>query len=92
MSLFWRRFNYNGAVSAIISGFAVSILWMVLFNLEYYGFTSVVANTGVYEIVPGFIISLVVGMVVSLLTKAPEKEVVELFDDVKKFKEETAEI
>lgn len=92
LSLFWRRFNYNGAVSAIISGFAVSILWMVLFNLEYYGFTSVVANTGVYEIVPGFIISLVVGMVVSLLTKAPEKEVVELFDDVKKFKEETAEI
>lgn len=92
LSLFWRRFNYNGAVSAIISGFAVSILWMVLFNLEYYGFTSVVANTGVYEIVPGFIISLVVGMVVSFLTKAPEKEVVELFDDVKKFKEETAEI
>ena len=83
LSLFWKRFNYNGAVVSIIVGFAMSILWMVLFNLEYYGFNSVIANTQIYEIVPGFLFSLIAGVAVSLLTKAPEKEVVELFDSVK---------
>ena len=82
LALFWRRFNYKGAVSAIITGFAVSILWMVLFNFEYYGFTSVIFNTGLYEIVPGFIIGMIVAFVVSLLTKAPEKEVMDLYDSV----------
>ena len=88
LSLFWKRFNYNGAVASILSGFFSSILWMVLFNLEYYGFTSVIANTGLYEIVPGFIIGIAVGVIVSLCTKAPEKEVVELFESVDAFEEE----
>ena len=88
LSLFWKRFNYNGAVVSLITGFVVSILWMVLFNLEYYGFTSVIVNTELYEIVPGFIISLVAGIVVSLCTKAPSKEVVALFDEVKTWVEE----
>jgi sodium/proline symporter len=88
LALFWRRFNYKGAVTGIITGFAVSVLWMVLFNLEYYGFKSLIFNTGLYEIVPGFIVGLIVAVVVTLLTKAPEKEVVELFDSVKEFKED----
>ena len=83
LSLYWRRFNYKGAVASILAGFTVSILWMVFFNLEYYGFTSVIANTGLYEIVPGFIVGILVGVIVSLCTKAPEKEVVELFDAAK---------
>jgi len=91
LSLFWRRFNYNGAVASIIAGFAVSVLWMVLFNLEYYSFKSLIANTGIYEIVPGFIAGIVAGIIVSLTTKAPEKEVVELFDAVKNDKEEDVE-
>ncbi len=84
LSLIWRRLNYKGAVAGIISGFVVSILWMVLFNFEYYGFTSLIANSYLYEIIPGFIVSLIVTIVVSLATKKPEKEVVELFDEVKK--------
>ena len=88
LSLFWRRFNYKGAVAGIISGFVVSILWLVLFNFEYYGFTSAIANTNLYEIVPGFLVGLAVSFAVSLLTKAPEQEVVELFDSVNEFVEE----
>ncbi len=88
LALFWKRFNYKGAVASILSGFGVSILWMILFNLEYYGFTSVIHNTGLYEIIPGFIVGLIVGVVVSLCTKAPSKEVVELFESVKDFKED----
>ena len=97
LSLFWRRFNYKGAVVSILTGFACSILWMVLFNLDYYGtidapLPSLIYNTQLYELVPAFIISLVVGVVVSLCTKAPDKEVVELFDEVKAWDgEEVAE-
>ena len=43
LALYWKRFNYKGANAGIITGFVVSVLWMVLFNFEYYGFTSVVA-------------------------------------------------
>lgn len=83
LSLYWKRLNYKGAVASIITGFVVSILWMILFNLEYYGFTSVIANTGLYEIIPGFVIGLAVAIGVSVFTKAPEKEVTELFEKVK---------
>ena len=82
LSLFWRRFNYKGAVASIVSGFVVSILWLVLFNFEYYGFTSVIVNTNLYEIVPGFIVGLAVAFIVTLLTEKPDKEVLELFDSV----------
>lgn len=93
LSLFWRRLNYKGAVSGIITGFLVSVLWMILFNLEYYAtatmpIKSLICNTGLYEIVPGFLVGLAVAVVVSLCTKAPDKEVVELFDQVKNWNEE----
>ena len=91
LALFWRRFNYKGAVTAIISGFAMSILWMILFNLEYYGFESIIFNTAIYELVPGFIVGILVGVIVSLCTKAPSKEVTDLFDEVKAWKEEDEE-
>ena len=92
LSLFWRRFNYKGAITSIFTGFAVSILWMVLFNLEYYGFSSVIFNTGLYEIVPGFVCGILAGVIVSLFTKEPAKEVVELFDEVRNTKDEEDEI
>ena len=84
LALFWKRLNYKGACTGIIVGFAVSILWMIFFNFEYYGFTSVAINTELYEIVPGFILGLVSAICVSLLTEKPSKEVEELFDSVEK--------
>jgi len=69
LTLFWKRLNFAGALSGIITGAAVDILWLVF-----------LAGTGVYEIVPGFICSLAVAVVVSLATKAPSAAVEELFD------------
>ena len=86
LSLFWRRMNYKGAVAAIISGFTVDVLWMFLFNYEYYSGTSAIYNTNLYEIIPGFIVGLVVAIVVSLLTEAPSEEVTALFDKATKSK------
>ncbi len=69
LSLFWRRFNYAGAVSGIIAGAAVDIAWLLLLT----------KSTGVYEILPGFIAGLVVAVVVTLATKAPATEVDAIF-------------
>ena len=82
LSLYWRRFNFKGACASIISGFVVSILWMVLFNFEYYGFESVIYNTGLYEIIPGFIVGIITAFAVSLCTKEPSEEITALFDSV----------
>lgn len=71
LSLFWRRFNYKGAVAGVVSGFVVDLGWLL---------TGLTASTGVFEIVPGFIASLIVAVVVTKLTPAPNAEAVEIFD------------
>lgn len=71
LSLFWKRFNYPGAVAGVITGFVVDLGWL---------FTGLTASTGVYEIVPGFIASLVVAVVVTLVTKAPNEKAVAIFE------------
>ena len=92
LALFWKRFNYKGACAGIITGFAVSVLWMVLFNLEYYGFTSVIYGTNLYEIVPGFLVGLAVAVSVTLLTKKPSEEIQAMFEKVENFKDEDYEV
>lgn len=67
LSLFWRRFNYSGALAAILVGAVADIAFFVL---NKYG-----VGLGVYEIVPGFIASFLAGIVVTLLTPVPGPEV-----------------
>ena len=76
LSLFWKRLNFTGAVSGIIAGAAADILWLCLFK-----------STGVYEIIPGFIVGAVVTVAVTLLTKKPDAEVEKLYDRAVNWKE-----
>ena len=69
LSLFWKRLNFFGALSGIVAGAAVDIAWLAF-----------LADTGLYEIIPGFAAGLIVAVVVSLVTKKPSKEVEELFE------------
>ena len=69
-SLFWKRFNIAGAVAGIVVGAAVDICWLIFF-----------ADTGVYEIIPGFVCGLIAAIVATLATKKPSAEVEKLFDD-----------
>lgn len=78
LSLFWKRFNYKGAVAGIIAGAVADIAWLVLFTSTVTN--AVVYNTAVYEIVPGFIVGLIVSIVVTLITKAPDATVVEIYN------------
>ncbi len=69
LSLFWKRLTYKGAIAGIVSGTLVDILWLVLLS----------GKTGVYEIIPGFIVCFVLAVVVSLIDKAPSAEVQALY-------------
>ena len=70
LSLFWKRFNYPGAIAGIVTGAVVDIIWLVLLT----------GKTGVYEIVPGFILGAIVAVIVTLATKAPSAEVEAIYD------------
>ena len=76
LSLFWKRFNFKGAVAGIVAGAAVDVLWYACLS-----------STGIYELLPGFVTGLAVAVVVTLCTQAPSKEVQELFDEAVKYKD-----
>ena len=76
LSLFWKRFNFQGAVAGILVGAIVDIGWFVL-----------LASTGLYELLPGFIAGLLAAILVSFCTKKPSKEVQKLFEDALHYEE-----
>ena len=70
LSLFWKRFNFSGAVAGIVVGAVVDICWLVFLS-----------DIGIYEIIPGFAASMIAAVVVTLLTKKPNKDIEKLYDD-----------
>ena len=76
LSLFWKRLTFSGAVAGIVAGAAVDICWLAFLS-----------GTGVYEIIPGFAVGLIVAVVVSLASPAPSKAVEDLFDKSVAYKE-----
>ena len=73
LSLFWKRLNYVGACTGIVVGAVVDIAWLLLFTNTI--IPAVIAPTGIYEILPGFVVGLIATVVMSLVTKAPSDEV-----------------
>ncbi len=69
LSVFWKRFTYKGALAGIIAGALTDVLWFAF-----------LADTGIYELIPGFIVSMIAAVVVTLIDKAPAKEVTDIFD------------
>jgi sodium/proline symporter len=65
LSLFWREFNYKGAIAGIIAGFVVDLGWL---------FGGLSASTGVYELLPGFIAGGLVAFIVAKATPTLDKE------------------
>ncbi|ANF81290.1 sodium/proline symporter [Acinetobacter sp. NCu2D-2] len=78
LSLMWKRMTLNGALAGMIVGAVVVILWKNLFG-----------DTGLYEIIPGFILSMLSIVIVSLMGKAPGKEVTDRFEQAERLYNET---
>lgn len=69
-SLYWRRMTVQGAIAGVLTGGIVDIVWYFLKGGIF----------NVYELVPAFIISCAVIVIVSLCTKLPEDVAVQ-FDE-----------
>ncbi len=81
LSLFWKRFNYKGAIAGVVCGAVTDILWLILVNNADNGFY-------LYEIVPGFIVGTLAAVIVTLITPEPKQEVKDLFDKAVSVSEE----
>lgn len=75
-ALFWKRANKAGALAGMVTGGAMVFIWKFL--LKPLG-----GVFGIYELLPAFLLGLLVNIVVTLLTEKPDGETVALFDKVK---------
>ena len=70
LSVFWRRFTYKGALAGVITGAVVDVAWLIFLTKP----------TGVYELLPGFVASMIAAIAVTLLDRKPEAEITDIFD------------
>ena len=74
-ALFWKRSNKWGAMAGMLTGGVMVFVW------KY-----VIAELGgvfaIYELLPAFVIALVVNVIVSLVTGKPEQAILDEFDAV----------
>ncbi|MFA9380579.1 MAG: sodium:proline symporter, partial [Acetanaerobacterium sp.] len=75
-SLFWKRINRAGAIAGMLSGAGMVFLWKLVIRPLGGAF-------GIFELLPAFILSCIVIVVVSLATARPSPEIEEEFDRVK---------
>ena len=74
-ALFLKRSNWQGALAGMISGGAMVFIWKYLVR-------PLGGAWDIYELLPAFLVSCAAIVLVSLLTKAPSKEIVEEFESV----------
>ena len=76
-ALFWKRTNWQGALAGMISGGVMVFVWKYLVrpNISFLNF---------YELLPAFLVSCIIIILVSLVTKAPAKEITDEFEVVQK--------
>lgn len=79
LALFWKRTNLAGAVSGMVVGAATCFIWKFWLNPK---FAATYDIFNLYELAPGFILSLITIIVVSLCSKAPSKEIQDEFDSI----------
>ncbi len=75
-SLFWKRTTRAGAIAGMVSGAGMVFLWKLVIS-------KLGGVFAIYELLPAFIFSSIVIVVVSLLTKKPSNEIEEDFEAVK---------
>jgi len=76
MALFWRGTTRQGALAGIIVGGLTVLIWKQ------------VGLFGIYEIIPGFILSLLAIYVVSKMTPPPAESITKVFDETERMMKE----
>ncbi len=80
LALFWKRSNKYGAIAGMVAGGAMVFIWKYIIAVKVGGIFAI------YELLPAFLIGLIVNVIVSLVTPAPESEITNTFEEVKNTK------
>ncbi|MDY5021102.1 MAG: sodium/proline symporter [Blautia sp.] len=75
LALFWKRSNLQGALAGMVAGGVMVFIWK--FAVRPMG-----GAWNIYELLPAFIVGLVLNVIVSLLTPAPSREIQDEFEKV----------
>lgn len=75
-SLFWKRTTLPGAIVGMVAGGATVFVWKYLIAPLGGAFA-------IYELLPAFLVGIAAIIIVSLLTKAPGREILEEFEKAK---------
>lgn len=75
LALFWKRSTLQGALSGMIVGGIMVFVWKFLI-------APMGGIFGIYELLPAFVLALLVNVIVSLATPAPSADVIATFDEV----------
>ena len=73
-SLFWKRCNRWGALAGMVGGGAMVFIWKFLVR-------PLGGLFDIYELLPAFIVALILLIVVSLATEAPNAEILKEYDE-----------
>ena len=77
LALFWKRSNKYGALCGMLSGGVMVFVWKYIVR-------PIGGAFDIYELLPAFLVALLVNVIVSLLTPAPDEEQIKEFEDVQK--------
>ncbi|VEI46899.1 sodium/proline symporter [Actinobacillus equuli] len=72
LSLFWKRMNGFGAIAGMLTGALIVYFWKDL--------TVALSLPEMYSMIPGFISAMFTIVIISLITPAPSKDVIETFE------------
>jgi sodium/proline symporter len=79
LSLFWKRSNKWGALAGMIAGGVMVFAWK-------YGVRPLGGLLDIYELLPAFLVAILVNVAVSLATGKPDQKVEQEFEEVASMK------
>jgi sodium/proline symporter len=71
-SLFWKKTTRSGAIAGMLTGGGIVFIWKLLLK-------PIGGVFGIYELLPAFILSCIAIVVVSLLSKKPDQDIIDEF-------------
>lgn len=77
-SLFWKRTTREGAIAGMVAGGVMVFVWKLLIK-------PLGGMFGIYELLPAFLTSCLVIVLVSLATREPSEEIQKEFEEAKTF-------
>jgi sodium/proline symporter len=77
LALFWRRSNEWGALAGMVCGAITIFVWKFMVR-------PIGGAWNIYELLPAFLVAIIINVIVSLVTPAPSRAVTDVFDKVMK--------